>query len=200
MKARWLLLRGIVTLAVAAGTVAPVGATTLIRAGLEDLATTNDTIVLGEVLDAKSYWNADGTFILTDVQVSVVELLKGRDTHGEITVTLLGGTVGDLTALILGGAELTPGQAYLLFLAEADLPGVQGVRTVRDHSQGVFDIVLRQGDLRAVSQASRFPLVPDAFGNVEPPGGTLGIPFDEMIRSVRELASRTPATGQEVER
>lgn len=110
--------------AVAAGAVAPAGATTLIRAGLEDLAATNDTVVVGEVLATQSYWNDEGTFILTDVRVAPAEVLKGRAARQrELTVTLMGGTVGDRTTVIVGGAELAPGRSYVLFLGEEDLPG-----------------------------------------------------------------------------
>ncbi len=46
---------GALAVAVATGVVAPAGATTLIRAGLEDLTAVNETVVVGEVLDAQSY-------------------------------------------------------------------------------------------------------------------------------------------------
>jgi hypothetical protein len=183
--------------AVAAVVAAPAGATTLIRAGLEDLTATNDTIVVGEVLSAHSYWNAEGTFILTDVRVAAAEVLKGRVRGRELEITLMGGTVDDLTTLIVGGAQLVPGGSYLLFLAEEDLPGAPRALTVRHHSQGAFDIVLRGGDLRAVSQASRLPLLPDVFGEAGAPGGTDGLVFEEMVKAIRELAGRRGSPRQE---
>lgn len=83
---------------------APLGATTLARTGLDELVAGNDRVVVGEVVDAISYWNEDRTFILTDVRVAPTETIKGK-AKGELTLTLLGGTVGDLTTLIVGGAE-----------------------------------------------------------------------------------------------
>lgn len=178
------------TLAIALGIGAPAGASTFVRVGLDYLVAENGLIVLGEVLSARSYWNDPGTLILTDVQISVSEVLKGRLADHEITVTIPGGTVGDDSIAVLGGAELVPGSSYVLFLQKGDLPGVSGVRMVRDHSQGIFEIRLGKDGLRAISQATRMELVPDAFGHVTAPGGAPGLPIQAMRRSVRDLVER----------
>ena len=191
-------LRSVLVLAMAAGATLPANATTLIRQSLDGLVASNSTIVVGEVRDAHSYWNEEGTFILTDVRFEATEVLKGDRRDSDFTVTILGGSVGDLTTLIVAGAELIPGKSYVLFLAEDDLPGVKGVRTVRDHSQGVFDIVRARDGVRAISQANRHPLYPDALGFVDPPGGAKGLLLNDMIRSIREKAGRQDAR-QEVQ-
>jgi hypothetical protein len=186
-RLRWVALAA----ALATVLVAPAGATTLIRMGLEDLVKSHSKIVVGEVVDVRSYWNHDGTFILTDVRFSADQVIKGRlQENSEITVTLLGGEVGDLTAIIVGGAELVPGSSYVLFLNEESLPGTQKALTVREHVQGAFDIKLDKGGLRAVSQAVNHPLVPDANKLVEPPGGRDGLPLNDIIRSIRAIAVR----------
>jgi hypothetical protein len=182
------LKQGAVILAIAAST-ASAGATTLIRAGLDDLVAANRAVVVGEVVDAKSYWNADHTFILTDVRLRLDDVLKGNASR-ELTVTLLGGSVGDLTTLIVGGPELIPGRSYVLFLNEEKLPGLERALTVRDLSQGVFDVKIGRGGLRAVSQANSHPLVPDRSGSAEAPGGAEGIPFNEMMQTIRDIADR----------
>lgn len=192
------LLRGGLAAALVSLAVSPAGATTLIRQSLDHLVAANATIILGEVLDTSSYWNDDGTFILTDVRIAPAEVLKGKIKDRELTVTIMGGTVLDRTALIIGGAELIPGRAYVLFLNDEDLPGAKGARTVRDHCQGAFDLVLAKDGVRAVSQANRHPLVPDANGNVEPPGGARGIPLDAMRQSIRELARNPQGARREV--
>jgi hypothetical protein len=193
------VLGRLVAAAIALSVAAPVSATTLVRAGLEDLVAENDTIVVGEVVEAHSYWNEDHTFILTDVDVDVSDMLKGDPRERVVKVTLLGGTVDDLTTLILGGAELVPGSSYVMFLDREDLPGAREVRTVRDHVQGVFDLVQAGDDLRAVSQASRFPLLPDARGNAVAPGGKAGLPLAAMLQSIHELMDRPRDARQEVE-
>lgn len=187
------LLRGSLAVALVSLAVAPAGATTLIREDLDHLVAGNATIILGEVLDVSSHWNDEGTFILTDVLIAPLEVFKGKLRDRELTVTLMGGTVGDLTTLIVGGAELIPGKSYVLFLNEEDLPGVKGVRTVRDHSQGAFDVVLAKGGIRAVSQANRHPLVPDTKGITEPPGGRQGLPLDTLRQEIRELVKNQGA-------
>lgn len=197
MQAARKMLYAAVVLAMATGAAAPSSASTLIRQNLDGLVNGNSTIVVGEVLDAHSYWNDEGTFILTDVRLKATDVLKGDRRDTDFTVTLMGGTVGDLTTMIVGGAELLPGKTYVLFLGDGDLPGVQGVRTVRDHSQGVFEVVKARDGLRAISEANRHPLYPDALGFVDPPGGAQGLLFNDMVRSIREIAGR--ASRQEVQ-
>ncbi len=172
--------------------VAPAGATTLRRASLEELTASNDTVVVGKVIEAYSYWNREGTFILTDVLVEATEVLKGKVVDPVLTVTILGGTVDDLTTLIVGGAQLVPGKAYVLFLNEEDLPGLERARTVRDHCQGVFEIAkaLDGSGSRAVSQANGHPLVPDKLGSFEPPGGVEGLPLRTLKDTIRKTAGR----------
>jgi hypothetical protein len=186
------LLRGAaiwIAVAALAGAVDPAGATTLVRADLDELAAENATIVLGQVEDARSYWNAEGTFILTDVRFKAHEVLKGALPKGrDLEITLMGGTVGDLTTLIIGGPQLIPGNTYILFLNQEDLPGAPGALTVRDLVQGAFDVVMTKDGLRAISQANGHPLVPDALGFIDAPGSVEGLELRSMIRSIGEHA------------
>lgn len=171
-------------------------ATTLIRAGLDELVAGNQTILVAEAMDTESYWNSDGTFILTDVIVKPIETLKG-EARDELTITLMGGSVGDLTTLIVGGAQLIPGRSYVLFLNEEELPGTPGAMTVRDHAQGVFDIEPQQaGELHAVSQANGHPLVPDRQGYLNAPGGVDGFPLEVLVSDLRDRIEE--ATRKEV--
>lgn len=182
-------IRRFFLLALAGWITAPLGATTLVREGLDELVATNQRVVVGEVIDAVSYWNENKTFILTDVRIAPDETIKGR-AEGEITVTLLGGRVGDLTTLIVGGAELIPGRSYVLFLNPEKLPGARQVLTLPDHSQGVFEITSRKGELRAVSQASRQSLAPDRNGRIDAPGGTEGLPLGSLLKNLRGTVKR----------
>lgn len=197
MSTKKALLGGLVALTIAAGVGTTAGATSLVRQGLDGLVATHRTVVLAEVVDARSYWNDEGTFILTDVELSAVDVVKGDVAPGGLTVTLLGGTVGELTTLIVGGAELVPGRFYVLFLEEEGLPGRAAALTVRDHVQGAFEVRSVAGELRAVSQANGHPLLPDASGYVDAPGGVEGLPLEAMLNSVREL-SRPSADLKEV--
>ena len=186
-RLKWLALSAIFAAVLAA----PAGATTLRRMGLEDLVKTHSNIVVGEVVDVRSYWNHDGNFILTDVVISAEQVVKGRlQEKSEITLTLPGGEVGDLATIIVGGAELVKGNSYVLFLNEQNLPGAKNALTVREHVQGAFDIKLEKGGLRAISQAVRHPLVPDANKLTDPPGGRQGLPLNQMIQEMRTISAR----------
>jgi hypothetical protein len=154
---------------------------------LDELVAGNKTVVVGQVLDARSYWNKEKSFILTDVRIAVNEVVKGDVANGEVKVTIMGGRVGETTTLIMGGPELIPGKSYLLFLNEESLPGKKA-QTVRDLCQGAFDLVIGEGGLRAVSQANRHPLIPDRLGYIDAPGGIEGIPFNAIVQSVRTIA------------
>lgn len=159
------------------------------RVGLDYLVAENETIVIGEVLETHSYWDKAGTLILTDAKVAVSEVLKGDPRLREVTVTLLGGTVGDRTHVAVGAARLEPNNSYVLFLHRADLPGAPNVQMIREHNQGVFEIEAGEGGPRAVSQARTHALVPDSSGVAEAPGGAKGLPVESIQQAVRELAA-----------
>lgn len=180
----------ILLVAVALATAPPTSATTLLRQSLGELVTHHSTIVVGEVISAHSYWKADGSFIVTDFRVAASEVLKGNARKEELTVTVLGGSVGDLTTIIPGGANYAIGKKYVMFLADRPMPGADGELTAPAHSQGVFEIVRARDGFRAISQAKAEHLVPDALGFVDPPGGASGMLLEEMIVSIRALASQ----------
>lgn len=166
----------------------PAGATTLIRQGLDKLTAENEAVIYGRVLDIHSYWNAEHTMIMTDVRVRASQVLKGDRAAREITFTLLGGTVGEITTLVIGGPELVPGSDYILFLNREQLHGARSVLTVRDLVQGAFEFTdLGQGR-RVYSQALDHVLLPDAEGLDEPPGGVDGMTLDDMLTQIRQLA------------
>ena len=160
---------------------APASATSLVRRGIENLTRDNETIVQASVLDIYSYWNAAHTFILTDVHVRPSKQMKGA-AGGDVTFTVMGGTVSGTTTLIVGGPELEAGSEYVLFLSRIDLPGTPGRLTVRDLCQGVFTV--RQG--RAFSEAAGEPLLPDAQGSAEAPGGADGIALETLAQQIHD--------------
>jgi hypothetical protein len=166
----------------------PAGATTLIRQGLDKLTAGNEAVVYGRVLDIHSYWNTDHDMIMTDVRVRASEVLKGDRAAREISFTLLGGTVGDITTLVIGGPDLVPGSEYVLFLNRERLHGDHSVLTVRDLVQGAFEVTDLGAGRRVYSQALNHGLLPDANGLSEPPGGVQGFAVDEMLTQVRRLA------------
>jgi hypothetical protein len=183
------LRRGLGVAALGALAATPIGATTLLRADVDTLTASSDTIVYADVVGARSYWNEEETFILTDVRIAPREVLKGA-AGGELTVTLMGGSVGDRTVMVVGGAALVPGQAYVLFVGTDDLPGRVGARTVPGHAQGVFEVRKdADGSARAVSQAGDQALVPDALGRSEVPGGRDGLALPALLDTIRQAVA-----------
>lgn len=167
----------------------PASATTLIREGLESLTRSNGLVVHGKVAEIRSYWNEDHSFIFTDVRVTPIERVKDLFRGSEdVTFTVLGGTVGDVTTLVIGGPELVPGSEYVLFLAEDTVLG-RTLLTAPSLSQGIFEVFRTTTGVRAVSQAAFDPLLPDANGLDRAPGGAEGLDLDTMLMSVRRMSS-----------
>ena len=144
IQRRWL---GALALAAALGLAAPAGASSFARMGLDELVDENPTIVVGEVVGSRSYWNDAQTFILTDYRIAVSDVLKGAVASREITVTIPGGKVGDLTSVIVGGADLAAGKPSVLFLDRKDLLGSRGVLTVAAGADISFVTSAHLGDV-----------------------------------------------------
>lgn len=181
---RWLRL--VLPVVAVAALAVPASATTLIRQGIENLARENGTIVQGKVVDLHSYWNQDHSFILTDVRIRPSAGFKAFRPGSDVTITIPGGMVGDITTLIVSGPVLVPGTEYLLFLNREDLPGAAQALTVRDLVQGVFEVGIVNGQRRFFSQALGQPLTPDVQGRSDVPGGDAGIEAGDMFAQIRK--------------
>jgi hypothetical protein len=187
MRLPRVVTRTVLAIAALAALAAPALATTLIREGLEDLTRGSGMVLHGRVVDIRSYWNDDNSFIYTDVRVRPIERVKdllGR--NEDVTFTVLGGTVGDITTLVIGGPELVPGSEYVLFLAEDEVHG-RRMLTMPSLVQGAFDVFRSASGVRAVSQAALLPLLPDAKGLDRAPGDVEGLDLGDMLMSVRKL-------------
>ncbi len=82
---------------------------------IEDLARMADTILLGKVVDQKSYFGVDGD-IYTDFTIQVEADLKNPSTPAQVIVTAFGGRVGNLIAGDTCAAGLSLNERFLLFL------------------------------------------------------------------------------------
>src|SRR5262249_1099462 len=127
--------------------------------------------------------NSDHSFILSDVRVRPTRVIKGDRGADDITFTVMGGSVGDITTLIIGNPELVPGSEYVLFLNPQEVLGAGRRLVLSDLMQGAFGGT--RG--RAISQATRFALLPDVVGGTTPPGGDRGLAVDEMVEQIRQI-------------
>ena len=109
------------------------GATTLIRATLDDLIQKSTEIVRGRV--ERSYSINQGSQITTHVQVRVLERWKGPGADS-VEFVLPGGESGGFRQQIIGVPQLTTGSEHIFFL----WAGSSGTKHMLGLSQGVLDI------------------------------------------------------------
>jgi hypothetical protein len=83
---------------------------------VDELTLLSDVIVVGTVTDMASFWQDRN--IYTDVTVSVEQTVKGEPPGTEITVRQLGGTVGDITAVVTELPDFAVGERAVLFLRQ----------------------------------------------------------------------------------
>jgi hypothetical protein len=110
------------------------------------LILTSDQIVYGKIVDVKSQWNAQKTHIETTAQILVADAFKKSDTSissgSTVTVTVLGGTVGDVTEWVEDMPVFIPGTDAFVYLNKRiggtySVNGLyQGVHTVNNNKLG----------------------------------------------------------------
>ena len=123
----------------------------------DELVTEAGSIVLTEVLETKSGWRqlGDRRAIVTDVRLRVERSLKGRN-DGVVTVSLLGGFVGDVNQRVAGMPHFLVGDNDVLFLsAQRTL-----VSPIVGMSHGRFRVVMGHGGAgRYVTNAALQPIL-----------------------------------------
>lgn len=113
MSIRQLVRMGMVTVVLLVAL--PAAATTQLRMDLPQLSQQSDAVVHGVVRRVESRWAGDGQRIVTDVEVEVVEPLKGQP-GGTVLVTQPGGEVGDIGQVVHGLASFKTGEEVVIFL------------------------------------------------------------------------------------
>ncbi len=81
---------------------------------LEEQAGQAEGIYLGRVLEQKSYWNEEGTLILTDYTIAVRTTIAGA-ARSRLVITEVGGEVGDIGLMIPGAASYSVGEEAVIF-------------------------------------------------------------------------------------
>jgi len=109
------------------------GATTLARLSLDQLAAGSDAVARVRCAGAQSRWENGSIWTLATVEV--VETMKGQ-LPSEIAIRLPGGRVGHLTASVDGTPKFHPGDDAVVFLQRMRAGGF----TVAGWVQGTFRI------------------------------------------------------------
>jgi hypothetical protein len=110
-----------------------IGATTLARLGLDQLAAGSDAVARVRCMASEARWE-NGT-IWTVTTAEVVETMKGVLPR-EIVVRLPGGRAGHLTAAVDGTPKFRPGEEAVLFLERSRAGGF----TVAGWVEGTFRV------------------------------------------------------------
>ena len=109
--------------------------------GFDELVREAEQIFIGTAGAAISRYN-ERRLIVSDVRFDDVQMLKGNAAPRSITLTLLGGKIGDLEMAIHGAPEFQRGVRYLVFSAGNGsvmfpmVGGPQGIFQIRDDAGG----------------------------------------------------------------
>lgn len=138
---------------------------TLLRGlSLPALAQSSDHIVLATALESNAHWEVLGgrRRIVTDTRVRIDDVL-GQSTpeDPELLVRTLGGSIGEVAALVFGEAMLSSDEPCVLFLVNQGA----GVRRVNGMAQGHYPLA---ADARNVMRLLSSPRTPELVGNNKP--------------------------------
>jgi hypothetical protein len=157
---------------------------TLLRGlSLPELTHVSEHILIGTPLDVSSHWEVLGgrRRIVTDTRVRVEDVVaKAPPSDGEVLVRTLGGTIGDLAALVYGEAALVVDEPCVLFLAtDASVQRVIGM------AQGHYPLL---ADANRTLRLTQSPRAPELTGDVEPAMHILAGQELERARSLIQMS------------
>ena len=171
-----------------------VDATTLRRMDLAELVGTAERVVHARVVDRRSYWDESLMQIFTDTTFDVIEEAKGRGPR-TLTITLMGGRVGNIDTVVPGTPIFSIGEEAVLFTE----PRPDGRKHLVGLSQGAMHVIVdaQTGERTAVSDARPDVTYMAVEGNALRPvaGPSRRAPLSALLDSVRDMASgrsRTP--------
>ena len=130
------LLLAVALAALDTGTAATASATTLERMSIAKMTQNAQLVVRAQCLANSVAW--DGGEIWTITSFEVEDAWKGAPTGAaqQLTVRLLGGSVGNLTSTVSGVPRFRPGEEVILFLQ----PTARGDFSIVSWVQGTFRI------------------------------------------------------------
>lgn len=114
------------------------GASTFLLVPREELVAQAQAVVQGRVIEVQSFWNRQGTAIMTEAVVEVEDTLLGPD-RSHVRLITFGGEVGGYVIEAHGFPTFRKGQRLLVFLEPARA-GEDGAHRVLGYRQGQFEI------------------------------------------------------------
>jgi hypothetical protein len=94
----------------------PLSATTVQRLSFDDLVAKAQSIVVGQVIDSRTYWNDGHKLILTSYTIQAQERMKSNASP-TVTVTTVGGKSWEHDSSV-SGMPVEPRENVILFLEE----------------------------------------------------------------------------------
>jgi len=155
----------------------PAMATTILHRTVPELGKQSSHVVLGQVVEVRSFWNDTHTKVFTETIIQVDETYKGARQQ---TIRLLqpGGTVDNMKVTVHGALQWRQGEEVLLF-----------VEPYRDGAYGVSGF--SQGKFKVERDATGAPFIHrDALEGVNLVGGAA--PSSSGTDAHRSAVKRTP--------
>jgi hypothetical protein len=165
-------------------------ATTLAHMSVAQMSQTAPVIVRVRCEENTARWDAGEIWTFT--RFAVADIWKGSVPR-EITVRLLGGTVGNLNSTVAGIPRFQPGETVILFLE----PTSHGDLSVLSWQQGTFRLRTDARSLQEiVTQDTASFATFDAAARRFEVSGVRNIPMDAFRQQVRAALSSAPAKRQ----
>jgi hypothetical protein len=123
--------------------------TTVVPQSLQQLTDKAVLIAIAEAQSKTTRWQ--GGRIMTDTQMRIKELWKGHYTKELLSVTTLGGIVGEIGQYVPGSAQLSLGAVVLVFLVPGKTTGWRVVAM----GQGVLPLRQDRQDLEIARPQTR---------------------------------------------
>ena len=165
--------------------VLPAGASTFLAMSWEDLVEKADTVVAGRVVEVTSYWNREGTAILTEAVIEIESSVLGK-APSVVRVRTFGGQVGDYKIVAHGFPTFERNEKLLLFLEPAE----DGFRKVLGYQQGELRIrVDKTGrEIAVPTWTAGSANILKADGT--PAGAPRVLPLADLVQKIHETADR----------
>lgn len=143
-------------------------ATTIRRLDFDQLLNESELVVHGRVVSTYSYIMPERGWVLTDTRIEVLDAAKGQG-GPIVTVTELGGVVGDKGMIVPGTARFQVGEEAVVFLKN-----LAGKWRTAGLIQGKFPVVQERGEKFAI------PAVPMAAAAGK-------IPLGDLLQRIRQM-------------
>ena len=177
--APWGLLCGALVLALAS----PAAASTFLALTLDEMVDQAEAVVLGRIVEAHSFWNAERTAILTEAVLEVEDTLVGA-APAYVNLRTFGGQVGNYRIVAHGFPTFQLGERLVLFLE----PEQEGAQTVLGYQQGQFRVRGEKGREMAIPAFDAGGRLLLRDGSEAP--APKAMPLNQLSQRLRDTAGR----------